>query len=246
MVRGGAFADLAGRPGRGHRPEVPEQRARVRAARDRPQTGESADTQRSRGAWLDPDALIAEIVAAAATAGPEPGSSNAASLRDLMDGVVSRYHAQLHYDLPHIVNLIERAERAEGARLPGLKQLAQACAELRKLLDEHTSKEERLLFPLIRHLEQGDGRQRLPVVTLEPALAAMEEEHARIEQRLAEIRQLTRGHDAPQEAGQGVRRLYHALKRMDEDLSEHTRLEDEVLFRKALELERRSRSGSGG
>jgi regulator of cell morphogenesis and NO signaling len=198
------------------------------------------------GVWLDSDALIVEIVAATPTAGPEPRPSNAVSLRELMDGVVSRYHAQLHHDLPHILNLIERAERAEGVRPPGLKQLAQACDALRRLLDEHTSKEERLLFPLIRHLEQGDGRQRLPVVTLEPALAAMEEEHARIEQRLAEIRQLTCGHDAPQEAGEGVRRLYHALKRMDEDLSEHTRLEDEVLFRRALELERRSRSGSGG
>jgi regulator of cell morphogenesis and NO signaling len=213
---------------------------------DHRRTGRLTLTEAAAGVWVDCGALIAEIAAVAPTAGPESKSSNAASLRELMDGVVSRYHAQLHHDLPHIVNLIERAERAEGARLPELKQLARACAELRGLLDEHTSKEERLLFPLIRHLEQGDGRQRLPVVTLEPALAAMEEEHARIEQGLAEIRRLTGAYDVPQQAGAGVRRLYHALKRMDEDLGEHTRLEDEVLFRRALELERRSRSGSGG
>ncbi len=170
-----------------------------------------------------------------------PGPSWQASLADIIRLLESRYHARLHDELPYIEHLIALVLR-EGEPPPPLRAIAEACRALRLLLEEHTGKEERLLFPLIRQLEIGGGARR-PPVAFEPALHAMTQEHEVIAETLARVRLLTDGYEVGPGVCRSVARLYRALKRFDEDLAEHTHIEDEVLFPRALALERACEAG---
>jgi regulator of cell morphogenesis and NO signaling len=182
--------------------------------------------------------LISEILEDALRQSPRGPAWQAQPLDEILSRMASCYHAKLHNDLPEIQRLIAQAEAASGAGTPGLATLAQVCSELRVALEEHTGKEERLVFPLIRQLEQGRGKRPLPIATLEPVLASMEREHARIAETLVLVRDLVETYLVPQTSCAALQRLSHALRRTDRELVEHTRLEDEVIFPRARELER--------
>ncbi len=211
---------------------------------DHKAAGRSTLAAAAAGCGLSSAHLIGEILADSAAQGQRPPVWWTWSLDEILRRMASCYHAKLHNDLPEIQMLIEHAQAAAGADAAGLGTLGQVCSELRILLDEHSSKEERLVFPLIRQLEQGGGKRRLPVATLEPVLASMEREHALIEERLALVRDLVETCLAPQAGCSALQRLSHALQRMDHELTEHTRLEDEVIFPRARALEQLALSGS--
>ena len=145
-----------------------------------------------------------------------------APLDELCQFIVLRHHAYLHRALPVI--------EAQLARVPGAEVRA-AFADLAGQLHSHLAKEENLLFPAIEALaradRQGSGRPALPFSTVLYPIRLMETEHARIEAAIAHLCALTHGLGVTE------------LTRLEEDVHEHHRAENEVLFPRALELEQR-------
>ena len=94
---------------------------------------------------------------------------------------------------------------------------------------EHLDKEEQILFPII---VRGMGtRASAPVHTLE-----LEHEHHK--EDLLRIRALTADLQPPEEACTTWRALYLGLQQLEQELMEHIHLENNVLFRRALNDER--------
>jgi len=188
-----------------------------------------------------PTAPAAEIVARAPRSAPgeadDPQGWQQASLGEIMDQAVSRYHSRLHQDLPHIARLAERVASADVARHPEIVEIARICSMLRSAIEEHTEKEERLLFPLIRQLARGTSDARSPLATLAPAVEAMTREHDTVVAALAQLDKLTGGFEAPAGTDNVVRSLYHQLAELKRGLQKHMLIEDQVLFPRALELE---------
>jgi regulator of cell morphogenesis and NO signaling len=187
---------------------------------------------------LDPRKLLAEIEEAVSRSREDLSPWTRASLAEIIRQVASRYHARLHDDLPFVARLAARVEQSHAGRTPEVVETARVCAVLRGALEEHTAKEERILFPIILQLEESAGKRRPPVRTLEPVLESMTREHDTIAAALAHLRKATRSFTAPQGACQSIRALWHALARLERGLVHHMRIEDEVLFTRALELER--------
>jgi len=211
---------------------------------DSERSGQLTLAEAGEAAQIAPEVLVAEVSAAAGPGTPHGIERIAVPLAAIIDRVISRYHAKLHDDLPHVGRLVVAV--AERGDLPGrlADALADASHELRAALEEHTAKEERLVFPLIRQLETGGAARRPPVASLAPPLTTMAREHEDILRILDRIRGLTGHYQPPAGASELVRRLYQILQSVDHDLAEHTSVEDGVLFPRALELEREARSDS--
>jgi regulator of cell morphogenesis and NO signaling len=161
---------------------------------------------------------------------------------ELCAGIVSRHHAYLHRALPIILGDLGRLADDDCAAGP-LAETRAVVAELVQQLRGHLSKEENLLFPALVALAQADregrGRPALPFPTILHPIRMMETEHARIETAMARLRALTRGFAPEDDATVAWRHCLTQLAQLDADLREHHRLENEELFPRALELERR-------
>jgi regulator of cell morphogenesis and NO signaling len=64
-------------------------------------------------------------------------------------------------------------------------------------------------------------------------------EHEDAGQFMAKIRALASGYEPPADACPTFRGLYHGLAEFERDLHQHVHLENNILFPRALELERR-------
>lgn len=159
----------------------------------------------------------------------------------LCESIVSRYHADLHRTLPLIQQELRLVKDDIGTD-PRAEARA-AIDELVRQLHGHLSKEENLLFPAFMALAQAEreGRPRppLPFSTVLHPIRMMEAEHERIEASMVRLRALTHSFVAASDADPAWRNCLARLSRLDADLHEHHRKENEELFPRALELERR-------
>lgn len=160
----------------------------------------------------------------------------------LCDQIVARHHAYLRRTLPVIVEDFARLGDDEGAG-GQLGETRGVVADLVQQLKGHLSKEENLLFPalaaLARAERDGSGRPALPFPTVLHPIRMMETEHERIEVLMARLRALTREFVPGDDSSAVWRHCLAQLAQLDADLREHHRTENEELFPRALELERR-------
>lgn len=161
----------------------------------------------------------------------------------LCERIVAHHHAYVRHALPIIVADLARLSSDDGGA--ALAETRAVVADLVQQLKGHLSKEENLLFPALVALAQADReggtRPALPFPTVLHPIRMMEAEHARIDATMGRLRALT-GEFAPQgDASPAWRRCLAELSELDADLREYHRKENEVLFPRALELERRLR-----
>jgi regulator of cell morphogenesis and NO signaling len=69
-------------------------------------------------------------------------------------------------------------------------------------------------------------------------MTAMTREHDTIAATLASLHKLTNDFSVPEDAGNAQRCLYRELKELEEGLRRHMLIEDEILFPRALEMEK--------
>ena len=159
------------------------------------------------------------------------------SLDAMCHDIVGRHHASVFRSLPRV--------RDELARLSSTAALAELRLAFASLADEirgHLAKEEHLLFPSFVALagaEREGTRPALPFSTVLHPIRMMEAEHVRIEAALDRLRAAALSVPEPDSLSPGWHRLVAELSELDTDLREQHRTENEILFPRALELERR-------
>ena len=111
-----------------------------------------------------------------------------APLADLTTHIVANYHEPLRQELPRLEGLLARVTKVHGAKAPELLNgLGAILGELSADLLAHMQKEEMVLFPSIRRLEEA-GATGLP---LDAPVRMMEIEHDRAGEMLASLRRVT-------------------------------------------------------
>jgi regulator of cell morphogenesis and NO signaling len=155
--------------------------------------------------------------------------------------IVERYHASLHRSLPRIRD--ELAALCGDGASTALREMRLAFSDLADQIEGHLAKEEYLLFPALEALaaaDRGSGhRPSTPFVTVLHPIRLMETEHARIEELLQVLRELSLEVAEPESELPGWRRTVAELAVVDRGLREHHRIENEILFPLALKIERR-------
>jgi regulator of cell morphogenesis and NO signaling len=164
-------------------------------------------------------------------------------LDELCDAIVERHHTYLHGVVPLIRGWLATLAARESDHVPALTETRAAFTELTDQVLTHLAKEETILFPAIAAMahahREGAACPPLPFPTVLHPIRLMESEHARLEQGLGRIRALTNGFEVPAAASDSWRRCYRELERLEGALLAHLRAENDVLFPRALELERR-------
>ncbi|MDR2874842.1 MAG: hemerythrin domain-containing protein [Methylobacillus sp.] len=160
-------------------------------------------------------------------------------LAELIDLIEETHHTFTRAELARIGALLEDSEVAALPRLPELRTCVQAIND--DLLS-HLQKEEQILFPYIALLD--DDTRALPSScfgSIAQPMRVMEFEHKTLQELLTTLRELTHNYQPKADSPSQIFLLYAALAALDEDLVEHMYWEDDVLFPRALEEERRRR-----
>ena len=159
----------------------------------------------------------------------------------LCASIVERYHASLRQALTRIGGLLAQLEGGSAGQLASVRI---AFAEVADQINANLAKEEYLLFPAIELLATAEREQvrppPLPFVTLLHPIRAMETDHARIEEAIDQLCQAAREVGEPFTLLPAWQRCLIDLAALDADVRAHHSTENEVLFPRALELERRA------
>ena len=160
----------------------------------------------------------------------------------LVDYIVNTHHSYVRKTSPDIATYSEKVARVHGNRHPELLPINQLISEIVVELSGHLIKEEKILFPYIKALVAAkDNIQPLQAVhfgTVQNPINMMEMEHEMVGKNLAEIRNLSSNYSLPADACASYSLLYRLLDEFEEDLHLHIHLENNILFPKALEVEK--------
>lgn len=165
------------------------------------------------------------------------------SLDFLADYIVNTHHSYVEKTLPDIRAYSEKVKNVHGSRHPELIPIRQLVEAVYTELMSHMVKEERILFPYIKELAKAkDGKQPLQAShfgTVQNPINMMEMEHEAVGEDLAKIRELSNNFTLPDDACASYTLLYRMLDEFEQDLMLHVHLENNILFPKALEIEKK-------
>jgi len=177
----------------------------------------------------------------AAAPAETPAAVQSGTLSTLIDYILDTHHTFTRDEMQRIEALAEKVCAKHGANHPELlgvrSVFAGLCAELRP----HMLKEEMVLFPYIKQLEQsvasGARPAPAPFGTAANPIRVMLREHDAAGRILREMRAASGDYVVPADACISFRTLYEALEAFEKDLHQHIHLENNVLFPRVLKLE---------
>jgi regulator of cell morphogenesis and NO signaling len=201
-----------------------------------------AEVCRTKG--LDVDAVQRQLDEAAMASPQSARDWTVEPLRDLIDHIVNTHHAYLNRELPAIGMRAVKVYRVYNQRYgPTLTGLPDVFDRLRSELEMHMRKDEMVLFPAIVACEAainaGDPPPQCPIGPLANPIAMMEAEHESAGEALVKIRDITQNFFVPDYACVTYRAMISGLRELEEDLHMHVHLENNVLFPRAMQIERR-------
>jgi len=184
---------------------------------------------------LSIEALRADIAAASVEPDADQRLWASAGLGDLIDHILGRYHAKLVQDMPGLSRMADKVAAVHGERHPEMLNVAKLFQGLRDELDSHMMKEEQILFPLVRQVEQGVSAHPMAAHIGQP-IRVMEREHQSAGIVLARLRELSGGYTVPADGCNTFQALYAGLEEFERDLHAHIHLENNILFPRAVKL----------
>ncbi len=203
-----------------------------------------AEACREKG--LDPQAVQQQLAAAVAAQQEVGRDWRTAPLRDVVDHIVNKHHEYLKKELPLLADRLAKVYRVYNERYgPTLIGLPEVYAGLRSELESHMMKEERILFPAIVAAESALASKGVwmpvPFGSFANPNRVMQHEHESAGQALAKIREITAEFTIPEYACATYRSLMSGLQELEQDLHLHIHLENNILFVRILELDRKHR-----
>ncbi len=191
---------------------------------------------------LDPAEVVREIEAA--TAAPRPAGDDMMdwTLDRLVYFIVRKHHAYVRERVPILVNFLERLSDRHGRAHPELYAMAILFKSVSADLLIHLDAEEQVLFPYIKELALAARNKSCvlpgPFGTVRQPIHALLTDHERESERLNRITELTCGYALPPDADSTYTGTFQLLKEFAEDLQWHVHLEANILFPRAIAMER--------
>ena len=118
---------------------------------------------------LDAPAVLGELhelISRGTTDDSTDQSFASKSLADMCDSIEAIHHAYLKRELPRLTQLVDKVVRVHGDQHAWLLRLGGAFRQLRDELNPHMYKEENILFPAIRTIEQSQAVPSFRLVRL--------------------------------------------------------------------------------
>ncbi len=160
---------------------------------------------------------------------------------DLIDYIIGKHHVYTTAEIARLTPLMEKVSRKHGDHHRELLNLHVVFNALAEDLTLHMRKEEMVLFPFIKRMEES-LRAGLSVElphfrTVQNPVRMMLAEHDAAGDFLRQMRELTDDYSVSPEACPSFKALYSGLEDLEKDLHRHIHLENNVLFPQAIEME---------
>jgi len=156
--------------------------------------------------------------------------------------IVNTHHAYVRAQLPPLTAMAAKVAGKHGPIHPEQIEVQRIVLALAEDLTNHLAKEELILFPYIQKLEQSlKGNGELPhacFASVSSPISAMEQEHETAGALLVNLRALTHDYTLPEGACNTFTGLYAGLQAFEQDLHLHIHRENNLLFPRAIELEK--------
>lgn len=161
----------------------------------------------------------------------------------LIDYIVKVHHRFTRDKLREMNTYVQKVAKVHGSQHQELYIIYEELSALYTDLINHLTHEEEELFPYIKKLAETDaGYTEIDSEhfgTGAQPISMREGEHEEAGEAMKRIRRLTNDFTPPEDACRTYRVLYKNLKAFEKDLHKHVHLENNILFPKALELEKK-------
>jgi regulator of cell morphogenesis and NO signaling len=163
-------------------------------------------------------------------------------LGDLISHITTTHHKYTRDAIARLGPLVAKVSSVHGANHPELVKIRELFTSLAQELTAHLMKEEMVLFPYIVRMEEAVVEKApilpAPFGTVQNPASMMEHEHDSAGNTLRAMRELSRGYVPPSDACASYQTLYKALPELEADLHQHIHLENNILFPRAIEMEK--------
>ncbi len=159
------------------------------------------------------------------------------SASELCDYIEKRHHTYIRQTASELNDHLETCLKLEKANHPELQEILSHFKELHSELEQHFNREERILFPIIRELQEAKEKKMPSTVTsamLEKSLGKMNEDHKQIYHLLNLLRNLSKEYQAPENSAPTLKNSYQELHDLEEDLMKQFYLEENILNPKLI------------
>lgn len=160
----------------------------------------------------------------------------------LIDYIINNHHSYVKESTPMLYELTEKIAKVHGAHHPELIEMAPLFKKVTELFHSHMVKEESTLFPYVKKLVEakkaGTKVDKPPFQTIQNPINQMEKEHDDTGAEMDVIRKLSNDYLVPEDGCNTYRLTFAKLEEFEKDLHQHVHLENNILFKKALALEK--------
>lgn len=143
--------------------------------------------------------------------------------------------------MPDLQAYSSKVMKVHGDKHPELNLVHELVEASAAELNEHLLKEEQILFPYIKSLVAASNSKSsvaTPFGTVRNPITMMEKEHELVGSYFEKLRKVTNNFLIPPDACASYSLLYRLLAEFEEDLHIHIHLENNILFPKAIQLEK--------
>jgi len=199
-----------------------------------------------RAAKLSMDQVIdsLEMAEQAAHAAQKDRNWQTEPLAELIAYIKSTHHKYTREEMARLVPLLDKVCSVHGRNHAELQNVRSSFQGLVQELTTHMMKEDQVLFPYIVRMEEAII-QKEPVLpppfgSVQNPVSMMEHEHDSAGNALRAMREASRGYTPPGDACISYQTLYKALADFEADLHQHIHLENNILFPRAIAMEKAS------
>jgi regulator of cell morphogenesis and NO signaling len=161
----------------------------------------------------------------------------------LIDYIERIHHAYVTEKTPVILQFLDKLCKVHGERHPELFEINNLFLASTQELAHHMKKEELILFPFIKNMENSISTNENLVQpnfgSVNNPIAMMMHEHDNEGERFRKIALLTNNYTPPADACNTYRVTFAMIQEFEQDLHKHIHLENNILFPKAKDLEQK-------
>ena len=192
---------------------------------------------------IDSKSLIQDLVLALKQTDQATTDFNVWPLDLLADYIEKKHHRYVEEKIQQIKPYLAKIVSVHGVRHPELAEVESLFRQTAGELTAHMKKEEFILFPFIRKMAKAEhdhvSIDRPHFSTVENPVDMMKHEHQAEGERFEKIAALTGVYTPPPDACNTYRVAFALLQEFEADLHLHIHLENNILFPKAIAMEKR-------
>lgn len=173
---------------------------------------------------------------------PQTLDFQSCTLAELTTYIVEKHHTFTRDEMGRLADLSRKVIAAHSENHPELKEVDQTLQRLFDELGPHLLKEEHILFPYIQSLEKARSAkselQPPPFGSINNPVRMMIMEHEDAGDLLRDLRRISMDYVTPPDGCFTFQMFNRGLEAFEHDLHQHIHLENNILFPRAIQLEK--------